>query len=149
MKQIIVGFCFVLFTLIPDHSSAQNAEETLILKLEDEERDAILKSDTAKLAILMSRQIVVQNPENAIVNFEQILGRIRSGKISYSSFERKIDKVSFINNIAVVMGEETIIPRSTSQNAGKTVKRRFTNVWTKEANEWKLTVRQATIVSIK
>jgi hypothetical protein len=47
------------------------------------------------------------------------------------------------------MGEETIIPRSTSQNAGKTVKRRFTNVWTKEANDWKLTVRQATIVSVK
>jgi ketosteroid isomerase-like protein len=149
MKQIIFAFCFVLLFFSSNNSWAQHVDETLIRKLENEEREAILKSDTAKLAILMSQQIVVQNPENSIVGFNQILVRIKSGKISYSSFERKIEKVTLVNNIAVVMGEETIIPRSTSQNAGKTVKRRFTNVWTKEANDWKLTVRQATIVSVK
>jgi ketosteroid isomerase-like protein len=149
MKQIIFAFCFVLLFFSSNNSWAQHVDETLIRKLENEEREAILKSDTAKLAILMSQQIVVQNPENSIVGFNQILVRIKSGKISYASFERKIEKVTLVNNIAVVMGEETIIPRSTSQNAGKTVKRRFTNVWTKEANDWKLTVRQATIVSVK
>jgi ketosteroid isomerase-like protein len=44
---------------------------------------------------------------------------------------------------------ETAIPQGATDNAGKTIQRRFTNVWTKEDNTWKLSVRQATIVSIK
>ena len=126
----------------------QTSEERLIRELEDSEREAILRSDTVQLANLMSRKIVVQNPENAIVGFRQIRERVRKGKINYSSFERKIDTIAAVNGIAVVMGLETLIPQGDSQNAGKTVKRRFTNVWTKEEGSWKLTARQATIISI-
>ena len=127
---------------------SQSPEEALLRKLEEAERAAILKSDTLELARLMSRKIVVQNPENTIVGFAQIMERIKSGKINYSSFERKIDSISFVNNIAIVMGLETIIPQGETKNAGKTVKRRFTNIWTQEDNTWKLTARQATIISI-
>jgi hypothetical protein len=127
---------------------AQDPDEGVIRKLEKMERQAILKSDTVQLSILMSKQIVVQNPENTIVGFQQILNRIRNGKISYSSFERNIEKISFVNGIAVVMGLETLVPQGDTRDAGKTVKRRFTNIWTKEKESWKLTARQATIVSI-
>jgi len=95
----------------------------------------------------MSKKIVVQNPENAIVGFRQIMDRIKTGKINYTSFERRIDTVSFINGIAIVIGQETLIPQGDTQHPGKTVKRRFTNIWTKENGKWKLTARQATIVS--
>jgi len=108
-----------------------------------------MKSDTMLLSKLMSRKIVVQNPENAIVGFRQIMERVKGGKINYSSFERRIDNLTFINGMAVVMGLETVIPQGATDNAGKTIQRRFTNVWTKEDNTWKLSVRQATIVSIK
>ena len=130
-------------------SVAQQTEETLIRNYEDLEREAILKSDTMQLYKLMSSKIVVQNPENAIVGYRQIIELIKSGKINYSKFERSIDKVTVVNGIAVVMGLETIIPQGTTQNAGKTVKRRFTNIWTKEDGVWKLTARQATIVSVE
>jgi len=129
-------------------SFSQSSDEALVRKLEEQERQAILKKDTVQLAHLMSKKIVVQNPENAIVGFQQIIGRSKSGKINYSFFERQIDKITFVNGIAVVMGLETLIPQGTSQNAGKTVQRRFTNVWTKERGGWKLTARQATIVAI-
>jgi hypothetical protein len=46
------------------------------------------------------------------------------------------------------MGLEILKPQADSQNAGKTVNRRFTNIWTRENGTWKLTVRQATIISI-
>jgi len=128
------------------NSFSQTKDDTLIRKLEDAERQAILKSDTVQLSKLMSKKIVVQNPENAIVGFRQIMDRIRTGKINYSTFERRIDTVSFINGIAIVMGEETLIPKSDTQ-PGKIVKRRFTNIWTKENGNWQLTTRQATIVS--
>jgi ketosteroid isomerase-like protein len=126
----------------------EESDDSLIRKLEERERQAILKSDTVELSILMSKQIVVLNPENIIVGFQQILNRIRNGKISYSSFERNIEKISFVNGIAVAMGLETLVPQGDTRDAGKTVKRRFTNIWTKEKESWKLTARQATIVSI-
>lgn len=130
------------------NSFAQQEDDDLIRKLEDKEREAILKSDTTLLAELMSKNIVVQNPENAIVGFQQIMNRVRAGKINYASFERRIDNIAFVNSIAVVMGLETLVPQADTQHAGKTVKRRFTNIWTKENGSWKLTARQATIISI-
>ena len=50
------------------------------------------------------------------------------------------------------MGEEVVKPRATSANAnaGKTVRRRFTDVWRKDADgRWRLSVRQATITSVE
>jgi ketosteroid isomerase-like protein len=47
------------------------------------------------------------------------------------------------------MGEEVVEPRDTAANAGKTVRRRFTDVWRKEPDgRWRLTVRQATVTSV-
>ena len=140
---IVMISCNVLLSI---HSFSQQQDDVLIRKLEDAERQAILKSDTVQLSKLMSRKIVVQNPENAIVGYNQIMDRIKKGKISYSTFERRIDTISFINGIAIVMGEETLIPKTDTQ-PGKILKRRFTNMWTKENGSWQLTARQATIVS--
>jgi hypothetical protein len=147
--KILTFLAFIAFSLfLSVNCYSQQSAEALIRRLEDAERQAILKSDTKQLSILMSKKIVVQNPENAIVGFQQIMDRIKKGKINYSSFERRIDSVAFINRIAVVMGMETLVPQGETQSAGKTVKRRFTNVWTKEKHTWKLTARQATIVSV-
>lgn len=134
--------------LISNFSSAQQSNEAVIRRLENEERQAILAGDTTRLSQLMSFKIVVQNPENAIVGFKQIIDRVKTGKISYTSFDRLIEKVTFFNNTSIVMGKEVLIPQGSTQNAGKTITRRFTNIWMKEKNIWKLTARQATIVSI-
>ena len=137
-----------LMVLISNFSLAQQADEAIIRQLENAEREAILKGDSTVLLQLMSPQIVVQNPENAIVGFIKIMDRVKAGKINYSSFERNIENIAFVNNIAIVMGLEILIPQGTSQNAGKTVKRRFTNIWMKQKDVWKLTARQATIISV-
>jgi len=137
---IVLNFFFSI------NSFSQQTQEALIRRLEDSEREAILKRDTSMLSKLMSKNIVVQNPENSIVGFGQIMDRIKYGKINYSAFERKIDTIAFINGIAVVMGLETFVPQAVTQNPGKIIKRRFTNIWTKENEIWKLTARQATII---
>ncbi len=130
------------------NSPAQHADDSLLRRLEDRERDAILKGDTTALSQLISSRIVVQNPENAIVGFRQIMDRVKAGKINYSTFKRNIENIAFIGTIAVVMGVETLVPQGATKNAGKTITRRFTNIWMKEKDFWKLTARQATIVSI-
>ncbi len=134
--------------LISNFSSAQQSDELVIRRLENEERKAILNRDTTRLYQLMSLKIVVQNPENAIVGFRQIIDRVKTGKINYASFERHIEKVTFFKSTSIVMGTEVIKPQGSTKNAGKTITRRFTNIWMKEKNAWKLTARQATIISI-
>jgi ketosteroid isomerase-like protein len=50
----------------------------------------------------------------------------------------------------VIMGEEVVKPRDTAPNAGRTVRRRFTDVWQKESDgKWRLTIRHATITSVQ
>lgn len=149
MKKIfssLLSTIFLAFTF--SVSLSQQNNETEIRKLEKMEAQAILKGDTIMLVKLLSPKIVVHNPENTIVKFEKIIERIRKGKIDYSSFERKIENIAFVENIAIVMGRETITPRGVTTNAGKTVTRSFTNIWMKYKNSWRLTARQATVISV-
>lgn len=148
MKNVMLLALTLFYVLITINSSAQQSDEATIRRLENAEREAILKGDTIMLSELMSTQIVVQNPENAIVGFNKIISRIKAGKINYSSFERRIENIAFVGNIAIVMGLELLIPQGNTQNAEKMVKRRFTNIWMKEKDIWKLTARQATIISV-
>lgn len=148
MKKIKFILLFIFHLLINNFSSAQQSHEAVIRRLENAEREAILKGDTTMLYQLMSSKIVVQNPENAIVGFRQIISRVKTGKINYASFERSIEKITFIGNTSIVMGKEVLVPQGSSKNAGKTITRRFTNIWMKEKDAWKLVARQATIVSI-
>ncbi|MEO8766236.1 MAG: hypothetical protein ABI416_18180 [Ginsengibacter sp.] len=47
------------------------------------------------------------------------------------------------------MGKEIVGPKGITANAGKIVTRRFTNIWMKTTDGWKLTARQATIIPVK
>jgi len=149
MGQAKIAILFIIWFLAGNAAQAQQAEEAQIRQLENAEREAILKGDTARLSQLMSPNIVVHNPENTIVGYAQIVERIQKGMINYDSFERLIERVSFFDNTAVVMGKETIKPKGTTKNAGKTVTRRFTNIWLKDGSTWRLIARQSTIVSVK
>ena len=149
MKLFKLLVCICCILLLNGEIAAQENDSSLVRTLDNLERMAILNKDTNSLAVLMSPNIVVHNPEHTIVGYRQIIERINKGKINYASFERNIEKVTFVNGLAILMGQEIIIPLGETKHAGKTIKRRFTNIWTKENGRWKLTVRQATIVSIE
>jgi hypothetical protein len=148
MKKVSGSLLTLLFALTTHFCFAQPSEEAAIRKIENAEREAILKGDTAILINLLSPKVVVNNPENTVVTFEQIKKRIRTGKIDYSSLDRIIENISFVENVAIVMGKEIVKPKGLTANSGRKVIRRFTNIWMKTGNSWKLVGRQATIISI-
>jgi hypothetical protein len=74
---------------------------------------------------------------------------LRSGSLSYLSFERNIEKITFTDNVAIVMGGEIIKPQGQQVNAGKTVSRRFTHVWLYKNNSWSIIARQPTIIKVE
>ena len=156
MKKNLKQFMLIIFAAFacsvsfaqPVPSLREQNNETEIRKLERTLDSAILKSDTIQIAKLFSPQIVVNNPANTIVKFDGVMGRIRTGQIDYSSLEKVIENISFVENIAIVMGKEILTPKGLTANAGKTVTRRFTDIWIKDKKSWRLTARQATIVLV-
>lgn len=144
---IIWSLCL---TLISNFVIAQNSQESEIRRLENLEREAVLRVDTTLLFNrLWSPDMVVNSPQNKVVPVETTKMSIRTGMLNYASFERNIEKITFNDNLAIVMGEEILKPQGKAINAGKTVTRRYTNVWKNSDNAWSIIVRQATIIKVE
>lgn len=153
MKKIVsllisaIFFLFILF--ISSVSFGQKNSETEIRQLEKMEGEAFAKKDTATLLTLFSPQLVVNTPLNRVATFGDVMQLIRIGKIEVSADEKFIEKITFVENIAIVMGYDIVKPEGAMANAGKTVRRRYTDIWMKDKNSWRLTARHATIVSVE
>lgn len=106
--------------------------------------DAIFHGDAQALDVLMDDDVTVNHPTNRIVKEKkQLLDLIGKGVIRYTSFERHPETFLFFKDMVVVMGGETVVPASGAPDAGKTLTRRYTNVWMLRDGKWRLTVRHA------
>src|SRR5687768_508665 len=124
----------MLFGLIMAHSvRAQNPPadsndgdwEQAVRAAEQRHVAAALANDASAWEGMLSDDFVVNSPLNTIVEKPQLLGFIRSGALSVSSFEQRIELVRRFGDIAVVMGEDTAVWTPPSPNAGQTHRRRF------------------------
>jgi len=93
--------------------------------------------------------MVVNTPGNVVGTVEGTKAQLRSGDLNYLSFERNIEKITFNDNVAIVMGEERIRPQRKQLNAGKLVTRRFTHVWMHSTRGWSIIERPATIIKVE
>jgi hypothetical protein len=129
---------------------AQDNRESEIRRLENLERESVLKGDSMVLFDkIWSPHMVINTPNNVVGSVEGTKALLRSGSLNYLTFERNIEKITFNNNVAIVMGEEKIKPQGKQNNAGKLVTRRFTNVWMYSNNSWSIIARQATIIRVE
>lgn len=148
MKQLFtVLMCLIFITGI---GLAQDPREAEIKRLENLERESVLKGDSAVLFNkIWSPDMIVNTPANVVGTVEGTKAHLRSGDLNYISFERNIEKITFHDNVAIVMGGEIIKPQGLQVNAGKTVSRRFTHVWLYKDNSWSIIARQATIIKVE
>ncbi len=129
---------------------AQDMREAEIRRMETLERESVLKGDSAALFDkIWSPNMIINTPANVVGTVEGTKAHLRSGGLNYLSFERNIEKISFNENVVVVMGGEIIKPQGHQMNAGKTVSRRFTHVWLYKNNQWSIIARQATITKVE
>jgi hypothetical protein len=151
MKQTIhASTLALLFAIIVHSAYAQDPREAEIRRMEQLEREAVMKGDSISLFDkLWTPGMVINTPANVVGNVQGTKAMFRTGGLNYLSFERNIEKVTFNDNIAIVMGSEVIKPQGTQLNAGKTVTRRFTNVWKYANNSWSIIARQATIIKVE
>jgi hypothetical protein len=151
MKRLLYLWGLSFFIIGSTSSvSAQDPREAEIRRLENLERESVLKSDsTALFDKIWSPAMVVNTPANVVGTVEATKQLLRTGALNYLSFERNIEKITFNDNMAIVMGGEVIKPQGTQPNAGKTVSRRFTHVWKFSNNSWSIIARQATIIKVE
>lgn len=67
-------------------------------------------------------------------------------KRNRTTFTRDIEHISIKGNFAFFMGSETVIPAGDHPQTGQVVKRRFTNIWEKQEDGWRLVGRHANII---
>ena len=140
---------FFVFILASVGARAQASDTTVIKDLEQKMKTAVLNGDTATFFEFGAPELVVNNPTNHVVTHEMVKKFTRTGQIAYSSYEIVIEKIVIVENVAISMGQEVVVPKDNSNHLGKTVTRRFTNVWMKRKGVWKMIARQSTEVAVQ
>jgi ketosteroid isomerase-like protein len=120
--------------------------EAEIRKLEQTEVRAILQKDSVTLLKLWDKDYVVNSPENMIFFAGKTTLDRPVLKRSRTAFTREIEQIIVRGNTVISMGSENVIPGGDDMSAGKTVKRRYTNIWMKLDGNWKLVARHASII---
>ncbi len=142
MKKFITLSTLVLYF---GFSYAQDTEAEIRV-LEQTEVQAILKKDSATLLKLWDKNYTVNSPDNVVV----IPGKSTLDrpvlKRARTSFTRDIEHIIIKGSFAISMGSETVVPLDDQSTPGQVVKRRFTNIWEKQAEGWKLVARHANVI---
>lgn len=122
-------------------------DEAAIRALEAREALAVLNQDFGELERIWSERFMVNAPNNMVSpDRNAVLGMFRGGFATYSSFDRTIERILMQDDMAIVMGAETVKPIGKAPMAGQTVQRRFTSIWKKEGGAWRLLARHANII---
>ena len=131
--------------LVPFCAYCQSKETPAqkIRRLEEMERTLVINGETEKLFKLWTDDYVVNNPGNMVMTAGQIKSSIRGGGMRGVSYTKNIEKITFVKDIAIVMGSEIVEPKDKLDNGGKNTTRRYTNIWIKSDTTWQLAARQA------
>jgi hypothetical protein len=128
---------------------AQAPDTAVIKGLELKMKTAVLQGDTTTFFELFAPEAVVNNPANHVATLEMVKKFTRAFEISYSSYDVITEKIVIVENVAISMGKEVVVPKDNANHVGKTVTRRFTDIWMKRNGSWKLIGRQATEVAVQ
>ena len=149
MKHIFFAIEVLTFLLLPvtvvlSQNSSNNAEVE-IRKLEAEQVEYLMNGKVAEMKKHWAADFTVNNPFNVVQ--DAATGPIQSGVLTYSKFERNIEKVLLHDSVIIVMGNELIVPKTapkgSSHDTNQPIKRRFTNVWMRKDGKWLMIARHA------
>ena len=121
------------------------AIEQEVNKLDLLHADAVLRGDQEAMNKYWTEDFIVTNPFNEIDQAD----RIKKGIVTYSSFIRESEVIKVHENTVIVMGKEIVVPKGSSPDAGKTINRRYTNIWMKREGTWRLIARHANVICAK
>jgi uncharacterized protein (TIGR02246 family) len=120
--------------------------EAKIRDLEQQQVHAAIAKDRGALERIFAPDFRIINPSGAVATKDELLNLLTAGTSPYRSAVYETQTVNVYGNVVVTTGLETVVMAQGAQ-AGQSVQRRITHVWEKSGNDWKLTLRHATIVA--
>ena len=124
---------------------AQSSTEAEIRRLEALQIEYLMSGKVAEMKKNWAPDYTVNNPFNVVQ--DAATGPIQTGVLTYSKFDRTIDKILLHDSVVVVMGSETVVPKTapkgSSHDTHEAIKRRFTNVWMRKDGKWLMIARHA------
>jgi ketosteroid isomerase-like protein len=130
--------------------AARDPRIAAVLAVSDATCAAIVERDAETFAAGHTPDFVVNSPANRVLTGSQPQQGFAAGFIDYHSLDREIDYAAVLpEGLVVIMGEETAKPRGAAHMAGKTVRRRFTDLWRNVDGHWQVAVRQATVIQVE
>ncbi|HXZ67071.1 MAG TPA: nuclear transport factor 2 family protein [Alphaproteobacteria bacterium] len=129
--------------------SADDSRIRAVLDARVRLEEAFEKQDAGRVTTLLASDVLVNAPINRVVAYDNILARFKTGQIHYESAETRLEFAGVRADFVVLMGEEIVRPIENTPNVGKTVRRRFTDIWREDGGVWKLLARQGTAYSIE
>ena len=150
MKNILLIILFLINSYcVYSQTNDKQDEQAIIAQikiLEAAQVKAILESDTVTLKKIWADEFHVNSPANNVVNRDQVIGRIKSTFIDYSMYEQEPEYYGVFGDVVVVMGKEIVVPIGDNPDKGKTITRRYTDVYKNINGEWKEISRHANII---
>ena len=144
MKKLVITLSLFFYG---GYLYAQNQDiDAEIRKLEQIEVQAVLQKDTVTLLKIWDKDYIVNAPSNMISYAGKSTVDRPVLKMARTNFTREVEKIAIRGNFAISMGSETVVPAGDQPNAGQTVKRRYTNIWEKQHDGWKLVARHANVI---
>jgi uncharacterized protein (TIGR02246 family) len=132
--------------LVACASLPQIDTEKQIRDLEQQQVKAAIARDRQALERLFAPDFRLVNPSGAIAGKQELLQLLTEGTSPYQSAFYQTDVVTVYRDVVVTIGLETVVPASGAQ-AGQQVRRRVTHVWQHQSGQWRLVLRQATVVT--
>lgn len=104
---------------------------------------AFRANDAAAIDAIIADDFLVNSPRYVVLDKGQLMSLVRSGALNASSFNQSIEHIRRYGDIAVVMGADAISFAPPAPNAGRQIKRRFTDIWRFQDNQWRFVARHA------
>lgn len=116
-----------------------------------EQMRIIVDEDATAQQAFMHPNYMLNGPANAVKRKAEVVAMLARGDIASDSFARTIEGVAITGDVGIVMGSEVVTPSPNSElgrlHPGRTLQRRFTNVFLWEGGKWRFLARQASIVA--
>jgi ketosteroid isomerase-like protein len=114
--------------------SSPASDEAVILKIEQDWADALVKADVAAIEKFVAEDWIVTDPEGMIVTRAQETADLKSGTVKFESFHNDELKVRVVGDTAVVHGLET--EKSSFRGKDSSGQYRFTDTFVKRNGQW-------------
>lgn len=122
----------------------QNADwRAEIVAVEEAANTAFLERDLARLDELFSDELLVNSPINIVNTKPKLLELLGAGVIGHVSSAFKHELIRRDGDLVIVMGSDTVKDTPSEPS----LRRRFTNIWRKEGDRWRLYIRHANVIA--